>query len=215
MSQIVVRQLLEPTDAQLDAIVDLCVRAYDGDIMTKIFTGDDSTLSDPLWRSMIRAGIHSGVLYVASDGADEIHSFGVWFGPGQTLYATPEQRALGFTDFLQQLSAEHRDWFLNDFSRKVRDFKLRALGENTERDSWYGNLIATDPNYQGRGLASAIIETICKRAAENRDVVALGTQTERNAVFYRNLGFIEHGRMDEVTKWGVFTGNIFTRNPSA
>lgn len=213
-------RLDHPTPAQLDAAVSIATRAYATDIAENVFTGGDAALADALWRSMINAGVHSGVLYVASTTVpeseirpEEIHAIGLWFPPGQLLYSTPEQRALGFTDLLARLAPEYRTWFLNDFSATTRELKTRIFGPMMERDTWYANCIATDPAYQGRGLASAIIYRVLADAAATHSVVALGTQNEKNAAFYRNLGFSERGRLDASTPWGAFTGNIFTREP--
>ena len=49
-----------------------------------------------------------------------------------------------------------------------------------ERDTWYANCIATDPVYQERGLATAIVDRVLADAAEMHSVVALGTQSEKN-----------------------------------
>ena len=49
-----------------------------------------------------------------------------------------------------------------------------------ERDTWYANCIATDPVYQERGLATAIVDRVLADAAETHSVVALGTQSEKN-----------------------------------
>ncbi|KAI0295626.1 hypothetical protein B0F90DRAFT_1820375 [Multifurca ochricompacta] len=209
MSQIYVRKLEHPTPVQLDLVVNILIRAYAGDIAEQVFTGGDPALADLVWRSMIKAGVHSGVLYVASTEPESINAIGLWFPPGQLLYATPDQLALGFSDLLARLSPEHLNWFLNDFSAKTRELKARIFGPTLERDTWYANCIATDPSCQSRGLASAIINHVIAEAAETKSVVALGTQTEKNATFYRNRGFVEHGRLDADTPWGCFTGNIF------
>jgi len=197
-------------------------RQFVTDIAESVYTGGDAALADALWRSMINAGVHSGVLYIASATVPEpeirpeaIHAFGLWFPPGQLLYSTPEQRALGFTDLLARLAPEHRTWLLNDFSVKTRELKTRIFGPMMERDTWYANCIATDPAYQGRGLASAIIDRVLADAAATHSVVALGTQNEKNAAFYRSLGFVERGRLDARTPWGTITGNIFTHEPGA
>lgn len=60
------------------------------DIAAKIFTGGDASLDEPMWRAMICAGFYSGAVYVSSDSSvlDPIMSIGVWFGPGNVLYAT-------------------------------------------------------------------------------------------------------------------------------
>ncbi|KAJ3717435.1 hypothetical protein C8R42DRAFT_179578 [Lentinula raphanica] len=218
---IYVRQLNEPTESQVDAIVDICVNAYRGDVSTKVFTGNNPALDEPMWRAMVRAGFHSGTVYVATDdsidsnsNSNSIMSVGVWFGPGNVLYMTEDQRALGYTDFFRRVSPGCRDWMMRDFSPKVRQFKNRALGETTERNSWYCNVLATHPNYQRRGFATAIIKTVCARAAVEGVPICLGTQSEKNALFYRHRGLREVGKMDEPTPWGVITGNVFILEPS-
>ncbi|GAW03169.1 hypothetical protein LENED_004870 [Lentinula edodes] len=55
-------------------------------------------------------------------------SIGVWFGPGNVLYATEEQRALGFTKFFCQIAPEYQQWIIEDFGPKTRQFKSRVLG---------------------------------------------------------------------------------------
>ncbi|KAF8264495.1 hypothetical protein EI94DRAFT_1592818, partial [Lactarius quietus] len=91
------------------------------DIAESVYTGGDAALADALWRSMLNAGAHSGVLYIASVTILEpevrpeaINAIGLWFPPGKLLYSTPEQRALGFTDLLARLAPEYRTWLLND-----------------------------------------------------------------------------------------------------
>jgi hypothetical protein len=99
--------------AQLDAVVAIATRAYatgahithfesrpllikPTDIAESIYTGGDAALVDAFWRSMINAGVHSGVLYVASTTVlagseirpEAIHSIGLWFPPGKLLYST-------------------------------------------------------------------------------------------------------------------------------
>jgi len=215
-----VRRLEHPTPAQLDAAVSIATRAYAADLAQNVYTGGDATLVDALWHSMINAGVYSGILYVASLTIPEpemrpeaIHAIGLLLPPGQLLYSTPEQRALGFTDLLARLAPEHRTWLLNDFSVRTRELKTRIFGPMMERDTWYVNCMATDPAYQERGLATAIIDRVLADAAATHSVVALGTQNEKNAAFYRNLGFVERGRLDANTPWGTFTGNIFTLEP--
>jgi hypothetical protein len=67
------------------------------DIAQNVYTGGDTALADVLWRSMINAGVYSGVLYVASAPGtipepdirpEEIHAIGLWLPPGQLLYST-------------------------------------------------------------------------------------------------------------------------------
>ncbi|KAI0262314.1 hypothetical protein BC834DRAFT_972106 [Gloeopeniophorella convolvens] len=211
--KILVRRLDNPTPEQIDKAVAVAASAYAGDIAEQVFTGGNPALADLLWRGMIRAGALSGAIYVAApaDDADPtaIRALAVWFPPGQLLYSTPEQRALGFMDLLSQFEPKFRTWFLDEFSAETRALKTRIFGPEMERGTMYANVIATDPAYQHHGLASALIRHVLAEAAQTGTVVALGTQSEENAAFYRRLGFVEQGRLDKETPWGVFAGVIF------
>ena len=68
-----------------------------------------------------------------------------------------------------------------------------------ERDTWYANCIATDPAYQGRGLASAIIDRVLADAAATHSVVALGTQSETNVSVLTDLRVSVLGRLKGVS----------------
>ena len=56
------------------------------DIASKIMTGDNSELEDPLFRGMLRAGHLAGEIYAAKDSNGKILSFALWFIPGQSLW---------------------------------------------------------------------------------------------------------------------------------
>ena len=68
-----------------------------------------------------------------------------------------------------------------------------------ERNTWYANCIATDPAYQGRGLASAIIDRVLADAAATHSVVALGTQNEKNVRVLTGLQSFVLGRLKGVS----------------
>ncbi|KAJ6629286.1 hypothetical protein B0H10DRAFT_1359576 [Mycena sp. CBHHK59/15] len=69
--------------------------------------GDDDSLKDPVFRAMIRAGELDGEVYLATEiGSMKVVGVAVWFPPGKSLFATEEQRALGFDEFFEKLSPE-------------------------------------------------------------------------------------------------------------
>lgn len=83
----------------------LCLRAYAGgeltlnpfdftnttfflEIASGSMVGEDTSLKDPLFRCMIRAGTLAGKTYLAIDESEQIVGLAVWLKPGETLFAT-------------------------------------------------------------------------------------------------------------------------------
>jgi GNAT superfamily N-acetyltransferase len=57
--------------------------------------------------------------------------------------------------------------------------------------------LVIDPNFQGRGIGTCIMESVFKDAAKRAVPVRLQTQLlNRAANLYRRLGFVERGRTD-------------------
>jgi ribosomal protein S18 acetylase RimI-like enzyme len=56
-------------------------------------------------------------------------------------------------------------------------------------DHWFLSILATDPRFQGRGVASALMDPVLADADNNGTPVFLRTQREANLAFYRRFGF--------------------------
>jgi ribosomal protein S18 acetylase RimI-like enzyme len=54
---------------------------------------------------------------------------------------------------------------------------------------WYLNVIAVDPEHQGKGFASKLIKPIIKEAVENKHMIYLETQNKNNVKIYEKYGF--------------------------
>lgn len=62
-------------------------------ILTRITCGTDTELASLQWRALLRAGLYSGEVYVASDssveaGKERIMSVAIWWGPGKIAMGT-------------------------------------------------------------------------------------------------------------------------------
>ncbi|KAF5334558.1 hypothetical protein D9758_015771 [Tetrapyrgos nigripes] len=195
MSRVSVRKLTNPTNSEIEAAVTVMNEAFDGQRSIELFTGGDKSLVTPYWRANILAALHSGEVWVASDGTEAIMSIGIWFGPGKELYETKE-----IESFLELVSHETREWWITKVGHKAyRPLCLKffgdCLGVKTRIDNWFANVIATHPRYQGRGLATAHIEGIHQKVMREGSYLALGTSGESQERFYRSVGFWERGRM--------------------
>ncbi|KAI0262325.1 hypothetical protein BC834DRAFT_891843 [Gloeopeniophorella convolvens] len=166
---------------------------------------------------MIHAGLRNGTLFSAAEvsAADDdpkaVHAIVAWFPPGKLLWSISDDGIVddGFASLLDQLDPEYRNWLVNKFLPELRAFEDRVLGSQSARGAKYATLIATHPDRQQRGLATALIGP---KSTVVPPVAALGTQNEQNATIARKLGYVELDQQDfDTLEWGTFTHTIFIR----
>ncbi|KAJ7139728.1 hypothetical protein C8R44DRAFT_867841 [Mycena epipterygia] len=83
--------LQDPTDFQIEQLIQLCARAYDpADISVKNLVGGDISLLDAFFGASIRAGALGAQIYVATETGDSnvIRGMAMWWGPGVEPFST-------------------------------------------------------------------------------------------------------------------------------
>ncbi|KAF8213552.1 hypothetical protein K438DRAFT_1804192 [Mycena galopus ATCC 62051] len=95
-------------DAQIEQLVQLCLRAYvpgnrtpthlcpdrpsifEAETSVKTMVGGDLSLLDAFFSASIRAGARGGDIYVATEGSDisMIRGMALWWGPGVEAFST-------------------------------------------------------------------------------------------------------------------------------
>ncbi|KAK0238334.1 hypothetical protein EDD85DRAFT_950554 [Armillaria nabsnona] len=135
-----------PSVTQLDETVAVAVGAYD---------------SNPSIRAM---AVLEGKIWLAVSNCRIVGVLGC-FGPGKFLWATEEQRALGFDSVYASLSEETKDWWQNIYGPKIKDFMDNALGKAANLDGWMIPLLAVDPPYQRRGIATAMFKEMTSQGS--------------------------------------------------
>ncbi|KAL0961084.1 hypothetical protein HGRIS_006067 [Hohenbuehelia grisea] len=207
-----VRLLQHPSDAELEQIVQFSIQAYGDDPTIRSMTGNRPELRAAFFRSMLKAGTLEGQIYIVELENKDIVSVGLWFGPGMEVMKTVGQRALGWNAFWDSLTPDTRDWWA--YLNKTTDGMVDdSVGKEPLLDSWYANLIATHPSHQGKGYASAMLRTVCERGNAEGKLVALGTQNEKNANWYRSLGFQIIGQVEVKSDLGGFPAYLLSRKP--
>ncbi|KAA1476445.1 hypothetical protein DENSPDRAFT_843409 [Dentipellis sp. KUC8613] len=198
-----------PTDAQIDAAVGVCIRAYAGDDALRTFVGGNSDLEDIFFRSMLRGAALEGAFYIANEGADssEVLSVGIAFPPGVACWGSEEQRKLGYNEFWKSLSPETKEWWA-EFQKDMGQRLNEIFGPKLNKQ-WVISLIGTDPVHQNKGLATSIIKAVCDRAGET--MVGLSTQTEANAIWYESLGFKRVDERQATSPYGEWPSIILTK----
>ncbi|KAJ7220011.1 hypothetical protein GGX14DRAFT_559824 [Mycena pura] len=205
--QVVLKSKL--SQRELDEAVDVCVKAYVGERASDSMVGGVESLKDPIMRAILRAGELDGQVYLATDvTSQKVVGVAVWFPPGNMLFSTPQQRALGFDDFMKQLSPQTKSFWEDSYGPKVEVFLDETLGPNATLNSFYLNQLATDPAYQGRGIASLLLKTVHDKFAPP---FAHCAANDSNAQFYEKRGYTIRGRMVMEAPTGAYPVIILTK----
>ncbi|KAJ6570245.1 hypothetical protein DFH09DRAFT_425465 [Mycena vulgaris] len=173
-------------------------RAYIAELATNSMVGGDESLKDPILRTMILAGELAGEVYLATDTTtDRVVALAVWFPPGKSLFDSEEQRALGFDDFMKKLSPDTKAFWDTVFVPVVDKFLAEIVGPNGTRDSQYLDLLATDPLYQKKGIATILLKMVHDRFPDDnmRPLFAHCATNESNARYYESCGYSVEGKM--------------------
>ncbi|GJJ16257.1 hypothetical protein Clacol_010553 [Clathrus columnatus] len=177
MSQFVIKKLpprLPKTD--VDALVEICVKAF---VTPEIYdlTGGDDSLRGLHFRSLIgAANVGGGEIWGAVEVATgKVVSLALCVPPGKRLNKTPEEREQGMNELMARLSPKAKDWREKIMAGQMFPFFDEALGV---KKTWAISLVATDPDYQNRGLASQVIRTMLAKYKGTGDLVALSCTTE-------------------------------------
>ncbi|KAF8207231.1 acyl-CoA N-acyltransferase [Mycena galopus ATCC 62051] len=201
-------------ERELDEAVDVCDRAYIGELASGSMVGGDEHLKALIWRAMIRAGLLAGEVYFAIDNSShKVVGVAVWFPPGNSLFDSAEQRALGFDDFMQKLSPEAQEFWANSYVPLVDKFLAEVLGPDGMRDSQYLNQLATDPEFQKQGVATMLLKTVHNRFAESDapPMFAHCAANEKNARFYESCGYTVRGQMYMEAPTGGYPVIVLTK----
>ncbi|KAJ6630985.1 hypothetical protein B0H10DRAFT_2207371 [Mycena sp. CBHHK59/15] len=186
------------SEAELDEVVDLTLRAFGNDLSIQSMVGDDDSLKGPVFRAMIRAGELDGEVYLATEiGSMKAVGVAVWFPPGKSLFATEEQRALGFDEFFEKLSPEIKNFWNDTYDPVVDKFLAETIGPTAcypwTADYWYLNLIATDPAFQNKGIATMLLKTLSD--SDSRPMLAHCASNEPNVRFYESCDYHVKGKI--------------------
>ncbi|KIL71208.1 hypothetical protein M378DRAFT_182786 [Amanita muscaria Koide BX008] len=168
-----------PTVEQVEATVALFTDLMKEDIAALCLSGAPALIPD-LARAMIKAGIYAaGEYYLATDENGEIVGYTMWMPPGQEMFSTPEQRALGLNDFMVKLPEEGREY-------------PKSFGKV---DSWWLHMAMVRRDYQHQGIAKTLINMVRDKAIADGAIIALSTTTDENVPIYQKCGFELKGTM--------------------
>ncbi len=119
-----------------------------------------------------------GEVWVATDDADALVSAALWLLPEPTVPSSVSDR---IAPVIASLEGNR-----HDASRAAGD---AIAGLRPKTPHFYLGAVGTRPGYQGRGLASAVLAPVLRRADAAQTEAFLETSALDNVAFYERLGF--------------------------
>ncbi|KAF8166654.1 acyl-CoA N-acyltransferase [Mycena galopus ATCC 62051] len=214
MPEIVLRKLTNPTEDEIELAAAVLNRAFlnPPDPFFRSLTGGNPELNIGVHRAHVRAGVIAGEVWVAGYEPTDFCAVAVWFGPGTDIFETEEQRAAtGWNQFQSKLTPEVRKWRSEYFLPRYHEWIASSIGEDTSLKSWHLDLLGTDPDYQRKGLSTALIRAVESKAAEDGVAMVLETTNDPNVAYYQRLGFTVRGAIGIVGSGGEITLTSLTK----
>jgi len=210
MTTFEVQHLKTPTEAQIEEISTLCLHAFHGDIAHKAMLGGDWSLQPDFCRAITRATALEGELYVVKAG-NEIVSTASWFGPDSYLFKTQEQRALGYDDVFEKLSPEAKYWTTDTYPGVTGKLDATLFTDEERTRRWWLYILATKPGHEGKGYATALIDTFYDKVKKDKMFIGVAPAREINVKKYSAMGFRKRGESVVPSPTGDFYAYIMTR----
>lgn len=151
-------------------------------------------IGDPMANAGLRGGLHTmGIQMHIIAGAyaaagmlwEAVEPDGEMLGAAAVL--EPGRREV--VDSMDADFVAHADELTTDGAEANTAFWKWVWGHIPEEPHWFLDVIAVDPEHQGRGVGSALARFVMRRAAADGLPLLLDTGLERNVAFYRGLGF--------------------------
>ncbi|KAJ3519611.1 hypothetical protein NMY22_g13120 [Coprinellus aureogranulatus] len=224
----VLELLQHPTDAQVEELVQLLTRAFEGQVDVDMQTDCKRSVQEAWHRLGVRAAALEGRIWVISvpstlgkpldrqtQGKDglTIVSTVIAFGPGVMPMGSEAQRKLGLVEYRNSLSRETRQWLSDVFEPANAKMTKESIGTRKgcicpHLDSWLPILVATEPSQQGRGYASMLMSELQRTASSDNTDVVLYASSEDTDSFYEKLGFETKGRATITSRLGVWEERV-------
>ncbi|HEY1739848.1 MAG TPA: GNAT family N-acetyltransferase [Acidimicrobiia bacterium] len=162
----------------IDALATTLALAFDDDPLTTWLFPDAAARRRKLpafFRALLRASLPFGEVYTASDA----HAAAIWNPPGTFPMGWYKDAKLGVT------TARLVGLRLSSIAGGLLYFQSHHPKER----HWYLQMLGTQPDWQGKGVGSAIIAPVLERCDRTGERVYLESSKEQNIPFYARHGF--------------------------
>ncbi|KAH9926394.1 uncharacterized protein B0H18DRAFT_1118898 [Fomitopsis serialis] len=212
--QINILEVKEPTDAMIDQAVELTVLLEAKDQSCKVWTGGNpAELLPILMRSIIKATWlceGAGETYVATDENGTLVGYSQWIPPGRDLWDSEDQRQCGYYDFMERMSEEGNNYFKQSLGNEFPKYLDDSFGmPQSQYKTHFCNLAMVRPDYQNKGIMTAMFRMAYERAKQTGATLALSAGDKNNIVVYEHIGMKVVGHRTFQSPWGEWSSWAF------
>ncbi|KAI0078576.1 hypothetical protein K474DRAFT_1660152 [Panus rudis PR-1116 ss-1] len=198
---IIVRQIRNPTEKQIVESGEICAQLMKSDGAALALSGGDPELIEMMVRLVVRACVLEGNYYAATNEKGEILGYSAVMPKGKELFATEEQRNLGLNEYMSRLSEEAKEYYKKVYMAEFPGFVGECLAPFKMVDVWWTHHLMVRPEYQRRGIGTALIRLSESQALAAGDTVAIGATKQVNADIYSRLGYKVRGHKSMKSPW--------------
>ncbi|KAF9562254.1 hypothetical protein CPC08DRAFT_706773 [Agrocybe pediades] len=209
-----VQRVMKPTEERLQEAAQLFTDLMKTNLGAVSLAGGEVSLMNLEALALLRAGVHSGEYYEATDDQDALVGYTLWMPPGKEMFSTAEQRALGFDEFMSKLSVEAAHYFKTKYVAEFPAFVASLLGPTGKLDSWWLHMAMVKSTHQRHGVLRALVDLVREKADANGEYLATCTTNDDNIKVYTSLGFGYKGSTLMSSPWGEWPIHVFKQEGS-
>jgi len=204
-----VQRVQNPTEERLENAAELFTDLMKTNLSAVSLAGGDISPMKFEALAFLRAGVHSGEYYEATDDEGGLIGYTVWMPPKQEMFSTEVQKKLGYYEFLSKLSDDAKNYFNTKYAAEFPEFVASLLGPTGKLDSWWLHMAMVRRDYQRRGVLRTLIGPVQAKAAEAGEFLATCTTNDENIRVYTGLGFEYKGSTMIPSPWGEWPIHVF------
>lgn len=163
---------------------EVLVRAFQDDSLTHYFFPPCDNWEDLVSKYFafrLRFGIKYGEVYAPSP---EIEGLAAWFAPGKSDMTNFRLMRVGGMTFSREMGPE-----ILGRLNMIGEYTSTMRKQHVLEPHWHLFPLAVDPEFQGKGYASALMKPMLARIAEQGMLCYLETQKVKYISLYEHFGF--------------------------
>ncbi|CAA7265027.1 unnamed protein product [Cyclocybe aegerita] len=181
MVHFTVKRVESSTNERLEVAAELFTDLMKDNLGAISLAGGEDSLMPLQALALLRAGVHSGEYYEASNEQGELVGYTLWMPPGQEMFSTEEQKQLGLYEFMAKLSDEAKEYYRTKYMAEFPGFVASLLGPMGKLDSWWLHMAMIRRDYQRQGVFRALLSLVREKAAAAGQYLATCTTNDDNA----------------------------------